>query len=111
MGVQKNHRLRQRWADGGDVVFGERARVFRIDTPHQRRAAMRLALAVARPARTSATNCSMLKPCASMIASVQPSDAASSSSARRRSGFRRRFLVCRWFARELIKAIAHRLSH
>jgi hypothetical protein len=37
MGVQKNHPLRQRWADGGDVVFGERARVFRIDTPHQRR--------------------------------------------------------------------------
>src|SRR5260221_8790834 len=43
--------------------------------------------AVARPARTSSTICGTVKPCAIMMASVHPSrEAASSSSARRRSG-------------------------
>src|SRR5260370_26353597 len=44
--------------------------------------------AVARPARTSSTICGTVKPCAIMMASVHPSrEAASSSSARRRSGW------------------------
>ena len=43
---------------------------------------------VAIPVRMSCTRKSTVNPCASMIASLQPSgDAASSSSARRRSGF------------------------
>src|SRR5262249_45242760 len=42
-------------------------------------------LAVASPARTSSTSSSILNPCASMMASVQPSrDVSSNSSARRR---------------------------
>src|SRR5262249_57212435 len=47
-----------------------------------------LGVTLARPARTSATSCGTVKPCASMIASVAPSgELASSSSARRRSGW------------------------
>lgn len=51
---------------------------------------MRSAVAVATPAFTSRTICSIVNPCAIMIASVQPSREASNSSARRRSGFGRR---------------------
>ena len=50
-------------------------------------ATMRSGVAVASPAMHRSTICSTVKPCAIMIASVAPSrDAASNSSARRRSG-------------------------
>jgi hypothetical protein len=57
-------------------------------------AMMRSAFAVASPAWISSTICSIVKPCANIIASVQPSrDAASSSSARRCSTFARRVVT------------------
>src|SRR5262249_538670 len=50
----------------------------------------RSVVTLASPALISSTNRSLLKPCASRIAAVQPSgDAASNSSARRRSALRR----------------------
>jgi hypothetical protein len=44
--------------------------------------ATRSALAVASRPRTSSTNCSTVKPCASIIASVQPSGQEASRSGR-----------------------------
>ena len=59
----------------------------RVVSPRYPDATMGSVVAVASPARTSSTISSTVKPCANMIASVQPSRlAASNSSARRRSG-------------------------
>jgi hypothetical protein len=87
-------------ADDGERTRGEQAAQIAItlfaDTAElvlapDRPAVARCAVAAASPARTSSTSCSVVKPCASISASVQPSeDAASSSSARLRSGVGRR---------------------
>ena len=55
--------------------------------------------ALTSPPRTRSTVCATVKPCASMIASVQPSwQVASNSRARRRSGLGWRRRVSRWLA-------------